>query len=101
VSFTDLTENPTVRIVHQSLKELIVGEAFADWGTRQKIRRDSVELRQERLHSSLLDCCIKYLILDDLQAKDLFPEEKLEALERQEDGKLTAQIQRQFHRWQL
>jgi hypothetical protein len=97
VSFGGPTENSTVRIVHQSLKGLIVGEAFTEWGARKKITKESFEQWQSRLHSSLLDCCIKYLLLDDLQAKDLFPEEKLEALERQEDGKLMAQLQRYIH----
>jgi hypothetical protein len=92
VSFAGPTANPTVRIVHQSLKELIVGEAFAEWGTRKKITRENVEQRQAKLHSSLLECCIKYLLLDDLQTKDLFPEDKLEALERQEDGKTPLHI---------
>jgi hypothetical protein len=92
VSFAGPTANPTVRIVHQSLKELIVGEAFAEWGNQKKVTKDMVEQRQARLHSSLLECCIKYMLLDDLQTKDLFPEDKLEALERQEDGNMLLHI---------
>jgi hypothetical protein len=88
VSFAGSADNPTVRIVHESLKELVVGEAFADWGSLKRITAEEIDQRQARLNSSLLYCCIKYLLLDDLQTKELFPEERLEALERQEDGKI-------------
>ncbi|KAF2467751.1 uncharacterized protein BDR25DRAFT_169500, partial [Lindgomyces ingoldianus] len=83
VSVVGTTGGAIVRIVHQSLKDLIVREAPADWGSHDNTTPESMEQRKSKLHSSLLHCCIKYLLLGDLEEKDLFPEEKLEAMERQ------------------
>ncbi|KAF1835029.1 hypothetical protein BDW02DRAFT_496935, partial [Decorospora gaudefroyi] len=84
VSFAGHAGSPTVRLVHQSLKDLILSEALPDWGRDDSLKRVNtrqrqarLEQRQAKLHSSLLSCCIKYLLLDDLQEKDLFPEEHI------------------------
>jgi Cdc6-like AAA superfamily ATPase len=93
VSIVGAAGSAIVRIVHQSLKDLIVREASADWGSHDSITPENMEQRQSRLHSSLLNCCTKYLLLDNLEEKDLFPEEKLEAMERQAYGEILIQVQ--------
>ena len=97
VSIVDTAGDAIVRVVHQSLKDLIVREAPADWGSHGNVTSSNMEQRQSRLHSSLLKCCIKYLLLSDLEDKDLFPEEKLEAMEEQAYGELLIHIQRHTH----
>jgi len=86
VRVEDTTGSAIVRIVHQSLKDLIVREAPEDWGSRDSGISTSKKQREPRLHSRLLGCCIKYLLLSDLEDKDLFPKDTLEAMEEQAHG---------------
>jgi hypothetical protein len=81
-----------IRIVHQSLKDLVLRKAPADWGSDEHVTEQVKDRRQAKLHSSLLDCCIRYLLLDDIQETELFPEERLEALERHENGRFSTHI---------
>ncbi|KAJ8111726.1 hypothetical protein OPT61_g5747 [Boeremia exigua] len=83
VRIMDITGGATISIVHQSLKDLIVRERPLDWGSQSSDTSANMEQRQSILHSNLLKRCIKYLLLSDLEDKDLFPKEKLEAMEEQ------------------
>jgi hypothetical protein len=80
ISIMDTAGGAIVRVVHQSLKDLIVREAPPNWGSYESVTAASMEQRQSRLHSSLLKCCIKYLLFSDLEDKVLFSKEKLEAM---------------------
>ncbi|KAI4710566.1 hypothetical protein J4E89_005022 [Alternaria sp. Ai002NY15] len=86
VSFSDHAGSATVRVVHQSLRDLILEKPASAWGSEG--RSEDKKQRSGSLHSKLLSCCVKYLLLEDLQGKELFPEEQLDALERREDGKV-------------
>ncbi|KAK1916238.1 hypothetical protein P3342_004055 [Pyrenophora teres f. teres] len=83
VRIKDTAGSAIVRIVHQSLKELIIREAPEDWGSRDSGMSAKKKNREPMLHSNLLECCIKYLLLSDLEDKDLFPKDTLEVMEEQ------------------
>ncbi|ORY07904.1 hypothetical protein BCR34DRAFT_489051, partial [Clohesyomyces aquaticus] len=83
VSVVGSSGSAIVRIVHQSLKEIMVKYSPANWGSDDNVNSERQKERESRLHSSLLECCTRYLLLSDLQEKELFPEEKLEAMEEQ------------------
>jgi hypothetical protein len=87
VSISDLAGGATVRIVHQSLKDLVLGKAATDWGSDDASPSKNLKQRLGSLHSKMLGCCVKYLLLDDLQEKELFPDDQLDALESREEGK--------------
>jgi Ankyrin repeats (3 copies) len=76
-----------VRLVHHSLKTLILRETPLNWAMLPKNNsmsqkeKQRVTLRQGKLESSLLRLCVKYLLLDDFDQRDLFSYDQQIALE--------------------
>ena len=77
VDFKDVRRRQ-VRLVHHSLKTLILQETPPKWAMLPKNNsvsqkeKQHVTLRQGKLESSLLLLCVKYLLLDDFDQRDLF-----------------------------
>jgi Ankyrin repeats (3 copies)/NACHT domain len=77
VDFKDVRRRQ-VRLIHHSLKTLILQETPLKWAKLPKNNSVSqkekqlVTLRQGKLESSLLRLCVKYLLLDDFDQRDLF-----------------------------
>ena len=71
-----------VRLVHQSLKELILRDAPFDWGRSQNTAREShahkqrIHQRQSKLEANLLHVCVKYLLFDEFDEKNLLSDEQ-------------------------
>ncbi|KAL8760990.1 MAG: hypothetical protein Q9184_002842 [Pyrenodesmia sp. 2 TL-2023] len=75
VDFQDL-KKPQVKLVHQSLKELILREVPSNWARSQNIADERrVQKRHPELEAAVLRLCVKYLLLDDFDQNDLLSEE--------------------------
>ncbi|RAO65428.1 uncharacterized protein BHQ10_001440 [Talaromyces amestolkiae] len=73
--FSDIKKRQ-VRLVHQSVKEFIIEKWTS--GYRPALagdRANSEERIVEDLEACMLDICVRYLLLDDIGNRDLFPEE--------------------------
>lgn len=59
-------KNPQLRLVHQSLKELILEAPPSSWCSKEKLsrRQQNVERTME-LHGHLLRGCVKYLLFEE------------------------------------
>ncbi|KAL8927590.1 MAG: hypothetical protein Q9172_001300 [Xanthocarpia lactea] len=67
-----------VKLVHHSLKELILRrDVPADWAQSQDIANERrLQQRHSKLEAGLLHVCVKYLLLDEFDQKDIFSEEE-------------------------
>ncbi|KAL8906672.1 MAG: hypothetical protein Q9171_006175 [Xanthocarpia ochracea] len=66
-----------VELVHHSLKELILRDVPSDWAQSQDITKERrLQQRQSKLEAGLLHICVKYLLLDEFDQKDIFSEEE-------------------------
>ncbi|KAL8901698.1 MAG: hypothetical protein Q9207_005067 [Kuettlingeria erythrocarpa] len=66
-----------VKLVHQSLKELILQEVPSNWARSQNMGDERrVQNRQPELEAALVRKCVKYLLLDDMDQNDLFSKER-------------------------
>ncbi|KAL8921899.1 MAG: hypothetical protein Q9208_005503 [Pyrenodesmia sp. 3 TL-2023] len=75
VDFQDVKKSQ-VKLLHQSLKELILREAPSNWARSQNIADERrVQKRQPELEAAVLHVCVKYLLLDELDQNDLLSEE--------------------------
>ncbi|KAL8707336.1 MAG: hypothetical protein Q9225_007773, partial [Loekoesia sp. 1 TL-2023] len=75
IDFQDVKKNQ-VKLVHHSLKELILREAPSNWARSQNSANERhVQQRQPKLEAALLRICVRYLLLDDFDQNDLFSEE--------------------------
>lgn len=81
VDFEDVKKRQ-VRLVHQSLKELILRDAPSNWSRSQttakglKANKQLIRQRQPKLEASLLRVCVKYLLFDEFDQNDLLSEEQ-------------------------
>ena len=81
VDFDDVKKRQ-VRLVHSSLKELILRDAPSNWGRSQntaeelKANKQRIRQRQPKLEASLLRVCVKYLLFDEFDQNDLLSEEQ-------------------------
>ncbi|KAJ0114311.1 hypothetical protein J7T55_010700 [Diaporthe amygdali] len=68
-------KNPRVRLVHQSLVELLLTARPSEWDNmaatkdRRRITEQQKEQRRLELNEQLMGRCVKYLLLDDLEDK--------------------------------
>ncbi|KAI4268987.1 MAG: hypothetical protein LQ337_007536 [Flavoplaca oasis] len=84
INFQDTKKNQ-VKLVHHSLKELILREVPSNWAQSQNIGdKQRVRKRQPELEAAILHVCVKYLLLDDFNQNDLFSEEGVTAQRLQE-----------------
>lgn len=75
VDFQDVKKNQ-VKLVHHSLKELILRDVPSNWTQSQTTADERrVQKRQPELEAAMLRVCVKYLLLDDFNQSDLFSEE--------------------------
>ena len=66
-----------VKLLHHSLKELILRDIPSDWAQSQDIAKERrLQQRQSKLEAGLLHVCVKYLLLDEFDQKDIFSEEE-------------------------
>lgn len=71
-----------VRLVHQSLKELILRDAPPNWagsqntGKKSQVHKQRIHQRQSKLEADLLHVCVKYLLFDEFDEKTLFSDEQ-------------------------
>ena len=81
VDFQDVKRRQ-VRLLHQSLKELILRDVPSNWAQSQSIAKSSLankrhgQQRQSKLEAALLYVCVKYLLFDEFDQNDLFSEEQ-------------------------
>lgn len=81
VDFQDVKRSQ-VRLVHQSLKVLILQNAPSIWAQSQNIAEASrtdkrrVQQRQPKLEAALLHVCVKYLLFDEFDEMDLFSKDQ-------------------------
>lgn len=81
VDFEDV-RGSQVRLVHQSLKLLILRDAPSTWPELRHFTETSrpdipgVQQRQCKLESALLHACVKYLLLNEIDEMDLFSKEQ-------------------------
>ena len=81
VDFEDVKKRQ-VRLVHESLRDLILQYVPSDWGRSHNTARESmadnnrIEQRQPKLEASLSRLCVEYLLFDDFDQKALFSEEQ-------------------------
>jgi hypothetical protein len=80
VDFNDVKKYQ-VRLVHQSVKEFILREFTSKYlrahgSASEESGRKSIDQCSERLEAFILGICIRYLLLDDIDIKDLFSEEQ-------------------------
>lgn len=84
VDFKDV-KTSQVRLVHQSLKELILQDIPTYWAipnTAAEASLNMIHNRQQRhaeLEAALLRLCVRYLLFEDFNSKDLFSEEQATA----------------------
>ncbi|KAL8892444.1 MAG: hypothetical protein Q9192_005610 [Flavoplaca navasiana] len=84
IDFQDIKKNQ-VKLVHHSLKELILRESPPNWAQSHNIGdKRRVRKRQPELEAAMLHVCVKYLLLDDFNQNDLFSEEGVTAQRLQE-----------------
>ncbi|KAF2967652.1 hypothetical protein GQX73_g5959 [Xylaria multiplex] len=68
-------KNPRVRLVHQSLMELLLTARPSEWNKmsatneRKTVTEKQRELRRYELNKQLMGSCVRYLLLDDLEDK--------------------------------
>ncbi|OAQ60441.1 NACHT domain-containing protein [Pochonia chlamydosporia 170] len=62
-----------VRLVHQSVKDFIVKSLV----THEEGNEPSIERRMEILEAEMLDICVRYLLLDEVDNRPLFSDELL------------------------
>jgi hypothetical protein len=82
-----------VRLVHQSVKEFVLENWTSDLPLTQggPVRKPSqmvTEQRLEDLNAFILDICIRYLLLDDIDQRSLFSEEQMAIAELPQDDDL-------------
>jgi hypothetical protein len=71
-----------VALVHSSLKELILQDDPVNWGRSPEGARESqahqqrVQQRQSKLEATLLRVCVKYLLFDEFDERNLFSDEQ-------------------------
>lgn len=81
VDFQDVKRSQ-VRLVHKSLKELILRDVPSNWAQSQNIAEVSqaskqrVQQRQSKLEAALLRICVKYLLFDEFDQIDLFSKDQ-------------------------
>lgn len=82
VDFEDVRRRQ-VRLVHQSVKEFVISQ-YAPTGSRLEHCRGPrpsgqalIDLHIESLEIYMTDLCVRYLLLDEIGARDLFSEEQL------------------------
>jgi hypothetical protein len=62
----DGRRDPELRLVHQSLKDLIIRAPPRDWHLAEQINsREQMVARKSALHGMLLRACIRYLLLEE------------------------------------
>ncbi|KAL8836220.1 MAG: hypothetical protein Q9170_002997 [Blastenia crenularia] len=84
VDFQDVKKYQ-VKLVHHSLKELILREVPSDWAeSSHVVDGQRVQQRQPELEATMLRLCVKYLLLDAFDQNDLFSEEGERAQRLQE-----------------
>ncbi|KAL9580025.1 MAG: hypothetical protein Q9212_004742 [Teloschistes hypoglaucus] len=84
VDFQNVKKNQ-VKLVHHSLRELILRETPSNWAQSQNIADERcVQKRQAELEAAMLRVCVKYLLLDDFNQNDLISEEGATAQRLQE-----------------
>ncbi|PLB55500.1 hypothetical protein P170DRAFT_443267 [Aspergillus steynii IBT 23096] len=80
VDYSDITKHQ-VRLTHQSVKEFIRKEWTQDRPCLQRqasnnIHQKGLDQCDESLEACILDVCIRYLLLNEIAARDLFSEEQ-------------------------
>ncbi|KAL8847007.1 MAG: hypothetical protein Q9221_007920 [Calogaya cf. arnoldii] len=84
VDFQDVKKNQ-VKLVHHSLRELILREIPSNWAQSQNIPDERrLQKRQSELEAAMLRVCVKYLLLDDFNQNDLISGEGATAQRLQE-----------------
>ncbi|KAL8638158.1 MAG: hypothetical protein Q9228_004660 [Teloschistes exilis] len=74
-----------VKLIHHSLRELILRETPSNWAQSQNIADERcVQKRQAELEAAMLHVCVKYLLLDDFNQNDLISGEGATAQRLQE-----------------
>lgn len=74
IDFQDVKRNQ-VKLVHHSLKELILRDTHSNWAQPQNNADERrVQQRQPKLEAALLRVCVKYLLLEEFDQNDLFSE---------------------------
>lgn len=72
ITSVDGEEYPQLRLVHQSLKELVLQAAPSRWASVGKTKADKQNMqRLAELNGSLLKRCIKYLLLEECEKNSL------------------------------
>ena len=72
-----------VRLIHQSVRELIIAELTWNWPRLQGLAistaADQVKIRQsiEDLDACIFNICVRYLLLDKISNTDLLSEEQV------------------------
>ncbi|KAM0744009.1 hypothetical protein ACQRIT_001323 [Beauveria bassiana] len=91
VDFKDLRKRQ-IRLVHQSVKEFIVTESksvgFGGESSVLQPGEDLVGQHFEPLERTILDLCIRYLLLDDIAAQPLFSESQAAIMELPQEADL-------------
>ncbi|KAI2924476.1 hypothetical protein CBS147371_938 [Aspergillus niger] len=82
-----------VRLVHQSVKEFILEKWSSNPPSAQGISLTEPDQlistrRLRTLNASMLDICIRYLLLDDIGNRDLFSQEQMAIAELPQDDNL-------------
>ncbi|KAM3457627.1 hypothetical protein MY3296_001059 [Beauveria thailandica] len=85
VDFKDLRKRQ-IRLVHQSVKEFIVG--FGGGSSVLQPGENLVGQHFEPLERTILDLCIRYLLLDDMAAQPLFSESQAAIIELPQEADL-------------
>lgn len=67
---TEGTETSTIRLVHQSLRELILERRPQEWMSNDLIRSKVLQ-RKNQLHEKFGSLCVKYLSLPSISEKEL------------------------------
>ena len=66
-------KNTKLRLVHQSLKELILTAPPAEWFSAAAMAKREQGERAAELDANLLQRCIRYLLFDEFGERSLFP----------------------------
>ena len=77
VDFED-SKDPQLRVVHQSVRELILQAPPGEWTQLRSSAppRDTLFRRRSELHGKFVQTCTRYLLMSDLEDKELFSEEQ-------------------------
>ena len=82
IDFSDVRKRQ-IRLVHQSVKEFIIAELTWNWprleGSAISTATDQTSIGQriESLEACVLNLCVRYLLLDEIDNTDLFSEEQV------------------------